>query len=416
MLRVWSDSRKAGHLGHAARGPGSSFAYDQEALPERAVSLAMPKRLASYEQDIGLHPIFEMNMPEGALRERLRLAFAKEAGRFDDLDVLAVTGRSQMGRIRYTAPDADLDQDVPFQSVDEILARRRDGSLLTHLMQRFAAYSGISGVQPKVLIRDQTDTPTPERSAIRGATHIVKFWDRHEYPHLAANEFFCMRAAERAGLDVPRIRLADDGAALVVDRFDLRPDGTYRGMEDFCVLNGKRASEKYDGGYERAVFRRLRDNITDPLALRADTERLFALFVLNCGIRNGDAHLKNFALVYDDVLGMPRLSPVYDLITTTVYLPGDRMALTLDGKPFWPDARRLTALGTQRCGLAPHAVSQTLERVADAMTGTMADIRYYATENADFRDTAARMEAAWTEGIRTSLRPTGRYTPSQTAT
>lgn len=30
-------------------------------------------------------------------------------------------------------------------------------------------------------------------------------------------------------------------------------------------------------------------------------------------LRNGDAHLKNFGVVYDDVLGEARLAPVYDL-------------------------------------------------------------------------------------------------------
>jgi len=32
-------------------------------------------------------------------------------------------------------------------------------------------------------------------------------------------------------------------------------------------------------------------------------ERLFRLFVLNCALRNGDAHLKNFGIIYDDVVG-----------------------------------------------------------------------------------------------------------------
>lgn len=204
-----------------------------------------------------------MNLPEGALRERLHLAFSKAAGHFDDLDLLSVVGRSQLGRIRYTAADAALGEEVPFQSVDEILARRRDGKLLSHLVERFAAFSGISGVQPKVLIRDETDSAafpqsaTRTSSSFRGATHIVKFWDPREYPQLAANEYFCMAAAGKCGLDVPRLRLAEDGAALVVDRFDLRPDGTYRGMEDFCVLNAKPTRRKCDDGYEKAVFRRL---------------------------------------------------------------------------------------------------------------------------------------------------------------
>ena len=40
-------------------------------------------------------PIFEMNLPEGVLRERLRLAFAKATGTFDDFDLLGIVGRSQ---------------------------------------------------------------------------------------------------------------------------------------------------------------------------------------------------------------------------------------------------------------------------------------------------------------------------------
>ena len=59
-----------------------------------------------------------MNLPEGALRERLRMAFAKATGTFDDLDLLAIVGRSQVGRLRYTGEHDELDQSVPFQSVE----------------------------------------------------------------------------------------------------------------------------------------------------------------------------------------------------------------------------------------------------------------------------------------------------------
>jgi serine/threonine-protein kinase HipA len=62
----------------------------------------MPVRLASWDVPFGLLPIFEMNLPEGVLRERLRLAFAKATGTFDDFDLLSIVGRSQVGRIRYT--------------------------------------------------------------------------------------------------------------------------------------------------------------------------------------------------------------------------------------------------------------------------------------------------------------------------
>ena len=73
----------------------------------------------------------------------------------------------------------------------------------------------------------------------------MKFWEQNEYPQLAANEYFCLKVAEKCGLDVPRFSLAEDASALVIDRFDLRPDGTYRGFEDFCVLNARRTDEKY---------------------------------------------------------------------------------------------------------------------------------------------------------------------------
>jgi len=59
--------------------------------------------------------------------------------------------------------------------------------------------------------------------------------------------------------------------------------------------------------------------------------QLFTLIALNCAIRNGDAHLKNFGVLYDSVRGDAHLPPVYDLVTTTVYLPRDQMALTLNG-------------------------------------------------------------------------------------
>ncbi len=138
----------------------------------RAVSLTMPVRLASWNTPFGLAPIFEMNLPEGSLREHLRLAFAKATGSFDDLDILSIVGRSQIGRLRYTAESATLADDVPFQSVDEILRSRRDSGLLPYLMERFAAHSGVSGVQPKLLIRDAEAIAGVERFNIQGAnTH-----------------------------------------------------------------------------------------------------------------------------------------------------------------------------------------------------------------------------------------------------
>jgi serine/threonine-protein kinase HipA len=403
MIKVWTDSAEAGFLDRSGQR-GTTFLYQPGASEAHAVSVTMPVRLASWDISYGIAPIFEMNLPEGALRERLRLAFAKALGTFDDYDLLGIVGRSQVGRIRYTGQEESLNEDVPFQSVDEILARRREGDLFHHLIDKFASFSGISGVQPKFLIRDEgAFSKTALNGArlsesYRGATHIVKFWEAREYPQLAANEYFCLRVAERCGLEVPPYRLAEDGAALVVDRFDLRSDGTYRGFEDFCVLNGKGTDKKYSGSYETSILKRFSQFANSP-HVNADLEKLFTLIALNCAIRNGDAHLKNFGIAYDDVLGEARLAPVYDLVTTSVYLPKDGMALTLNGSTRWPTAKELQRLGETRARGTPAQTRDTLLRIADAIRETSTEMRVYIKENPDFATVGERMLAEWEDGV-----------------
>jgi serine/threonine-protein kinase HipA len=409
MIKVWTDGAEAGLLDRQ-QDRGSAFAYLPAVSAQRAVSLTMPVRFPSWGVPFGLAPIFEMNLPEGVLRERLRLAFAKATGTFDDLDLLAIVGRSQIGRIRYTGEKEQLQEDVPFQSVEEILASRREGGdLFRYLIEKFAAYSGISGVQPKVMVRDETASAVliqaqPRTSpSHRGATHIVKFWDANEFPQLAANEHFCLQVARRCGLDVPPYHLAEDAMALVVDRFDLRPNGTYRGFEDFCVLNARRTDEKYRGSYETSVMKRFEEFSHSP-ELLADLEKLFTLIALNCALRNGDAHLKNFAVVYDDVLGEARLAPVFDLVTTAIYLPKDCMALTLNGTTQWPDAKVLRRIGETRMHGAPARVRQILQRISDALSDTASGLRTYMNEHPDFREVGEGIIAAWQKGQEHSLK------------
>src|SRR5579872_2770627 len=408
MIKIWTDGAEAGLVDRLGNR-GSAFSYLPGTAPERAVSVTMPVRLPSWNTTFGLAPIFEMNLPEGALRERLRLAFAKATGSFDDFDLLTIVGRSQVGRVRYTGENERLNEEVPFQSVDEILASRRGGNLFRYLVDKFAAFSGISGVQPKILVRDENssvalEASTPRLSpSYRGATHIVKFWEPNEFPQLAANEYFCLKVAECCGLEVPRYRLAEDAMALVIDRFDLRANGTYRGFEDFAVLNARRTDEKYRGSYESSIMKRFEQFANSPEAL-ADTEKLFTLIALNCALRNGDAHLKNFGIVYDDVLGQARLAPVYDLVTTSIYLAKDSLALTLNGSTQWPTAKQLRKVGETRAGGTPAKIRQTLQRIDEAIQETAPEVRSYIKQHKEFAGIGRRMLQEWELGSKTSLR------------
>ena len=354
MMRVWSVRSRSGVLDRIPPR-GSTFSYDPEVPQASSVSLTMPVRVQSWDSKHSLLPVFEMNLPEGALRERLTRRFAKATGQFDDFDLLGIVGRSQIGRIRYSSLDQDLSEDIPLQSIDEILRARREGGLFDYLLEQFASHSGLSGVQPKIMIRSRdgklSGGQVRQTSSFSSATHIVKLWEPNEFPELAANEYFCLRVAKKIGLDVPNFQLSDDGGALVVERFDLA-DGGYLGFEDFCVLNALGTADKYKGGYEGRLFNRLRDFVS-PAHSAESMEKLFRLFALNCAIRNGDAHLKNFGLTYESIESDAKLAPVYDLVTTWAYLPQDPMALTLGGSTRWPSRDDLVKLAQIRSGLPP---------------------------------------------------------------
>ena len=139
-------------------------------------------------------------------------------------------------------------------------------------------------------------------------------------------------------------------------------------------------------------------------SVHEDLEKLFTLIALNCALRNGDAHLKNFGIVYEDVLGEARLAPVYDLVTTSVYLAKDGLALTLNGSTKWPTAKELRKLGETRAGGTPAKIRQTLERIGDAIQETTTEVRSYVKQHPEFAGIGRRMLHEWESGSKTSLR------------
>jgi serine/threonine-protein kinase HipA len=172
----------------------------------------------------------------------------------------------------------------------------------------------------------------------------------------------------------------------------------------FCVLNGLPASRKYDGGYETRLFGRTRQFIRAMDRAEALTD-LFRLFVLNCAIRNGDAHLKNFGIVYSDVEGAAHLAPVYDLITTTAYIPADVMALTLEGSKKWPDRRALIRLGQTRADLGATLISRIFEQTADAISDVSSEAGKHFKKKSKYPRVGERILSAWQLGVQQSLGP-----------
>lgn len=404
MLDVRVGKNVVGAIDRLGAEDGYFFAYHPTWRAGEDVSLSMPFSLAGYPYKNGLHPICQMNLPEGRLRESLERRLRKSMPGFDDLALLEIVGRSQIGRLRFANQLAGIDE-VPLESVQALIAYDGAEDLLRDLLERFAGVSGVSGVQPKVLIRDSEHMKVsgdPGRVTVKGATHIVKGWDQSEYPHLAANEYFCMQAARRAGLATPAFSLSANNQFLVLERFDMATDGSYLGFEDFCVLNGLGTREKYDSSYER-LAKRIRDFISPQL--RAESlETFFRSFVVSCAVRNGDAHLKNFGVLYEASDKPVRLAPAYDIVTTPAYIPQDSMALTLGGSKRWPEGKRLLEFAKLQCNLQPARAMRILDEVAEAVVRTEHDVLQHMREHPGFQAIGEAMLREWRAGVDASCR------------
>ena len=347
----------------SASQPHHVFSYRHDA--REALSLTMPLRHESYSYG-QLHPIFQMNLPEGALREALERMTAKQYGS-DDLTLLTLLGTHQIGRVAYALADQPLRNPVDQPLTLSNLLSNHDVNLFSELLQRYAQQSGVAGVQPKVLLDLQGHLTFPLEH------YIVKSWGA-DYPHLGCNEYLCMSIAKDAGLNVPVFYLSDNAKLLISQRFDIDSNGNAVGFEDFCVLQAKGTKQKYDSSLESCTntIRQFVSQEHQPQALRD----FYKLTYLNVRIRNGDAHLKNLGVLYPHLQGfqtgnMPTssrtLAPVFDLVSTVPYLPHDTMALTLTGSKRWPKRKVLHTFAKQHCQLDARQIEEIEATVEQAI-------------------------------------------------
>ncbi len=345
---------------------------------EREVSLTMPLRAQSYTASANaLLPAFAMNRPEGWLYRQIVERMAKYE-RLDDMKLLSIVGHNLVGRLGFAVPN-EMRQPPLAQIGLDALRREPTKALFAFLAETYIE-SGISGVQPKVLMPDADKRPNSKTTVVQPDL-IVKSGGS-EFPFLTQNEFLCMDAARRAGIRVPEFWMSDDGGLFVMQRFDLH--GNQRlGFEDMAVLMGKTADPqghyKYQGSYEN-VARIIRAHCRDGEAL-ASCQRFFEYVALSVMVRNGDAHLKNFGLLYEHpVAGQsPTLAPLYDVVTTTVYAHRDyrneymmvdrTLALKLNKERRYPSRRTLLQFGSDVCHV--RSPEQVIERIGTAMSESL---------------------------------------------
>ncbi len=342
-----------GNSGMLEKSHRFSYAYEHSAQSGHQLSLTMPVRLPSYSRG-SIHPIFEQNLPEGYVRERITERLRKHI-RIDEMLFLALQRDYGIGRLRYCSDSFPNDR-TGTEDLAEILRWRGKKSLFDELINKYLLQTSISGVQPKVLVRDS-------RATFRTPGLIIKS-GLDEYPGLAVNEFFCMTAAKNCGLKVPEFYLSDDHSLFIMRRFDLHDNGEHLGMEDFSVLLGECAADKYSGSYENLA------NVIKMYcaAPKKDLEHFFHMLVLSAAVGNGDAHKKNFSVIYDDIQRPEtiRLAPAYDIVSTLPYLEGDTPALKMNGhKKAFPKRAELVRFG-ERIGVdKPEEITEKIVTIVN---------------------------------------------------
>jgi len=314
----------------------NKFIFSYKSNKTNFISLTMPSREQQYLNN-RLHPIFEMHLPEGYLLSIIKKHFSKLT-KTDDFGLLKLMSENINGRITY---QNKLNSNKNTLSLDDLL-NPSDDKLFEELVSKFALNSSLSGVQPKVLASIQ------DKATLKYDDYIVKSWGE-DYPQLALNEYYCMNIAKYAFIDVPEYYLSSDDKLFIMKRFDILEDGVNLGFEDMCVLQAKQRDDKYEGTYE-AITKTIKTFVSAKYK-KTSLSQFFKMLVINNFIQNGDAHLKNFGLLYSDINNI-KLSPAYDIVSTTAYIKNDIPALHLLGSKKWWGKKYLFRFGRESCDLS----------------------------------------------------------------
>jgi serine/threonine-protein kinase HipA len=180
-------------------------------------------------------------------------------------------------------------------------------------------------------------------------------------------------------------------------RFDIYSEDKYLGFEDMCVLTARGTDEKYNGSYEE-IARVIKDIIT-PENRKESLKTLFKAILMNHLLKNGDGHLKNYGILYKNDFEDSFLAPIFDVITTTIYIKNDIPALRLqDGKLWWKEKTYKT-FAKQSCGLNNKEYEMILLECKEAIIKTKKEINKYKENHRSESGFLDRLTECWSETL-----------------
>jgi serine/threonine-protein kinase HipA len=340
VLRILLGDVPVGHLTGLPDGK-SLFAFNDSYIdlgpgrPTLSLSFNIPgdeeaterKLREIYSSRMKLPPFFSNLLPEGVLREYMvkRLKIHRD----HEFEILMALGASLPGAVRALPADA-----LPQSAINY-----RPGS--THAAAgEIPIKFSLGGSQLKFSMIERGGRFTLDDG---NEEWIVKP-PHPSHPNVPANEYTMMQLAAATGIQTPEVKLVklDDVdlggvAGLSIPRWETwayaikRYDRTLTGrvhVEDFAQVFNVYGDQEYKATNYDTIGRLIFDLFPNRFEQIAEfTRRL----VVNILVGNGDAHLKNWSVIYSDKV-TPQLAPAYDLVSTIHYVPNDSLALNLGGE------------------------------------------------------------------------------------
>jgi len=354
-----------------------SYLIDYQNLEiQNSIALSLPNTKKFYTYDYRFPPFFETFLPEGYLYEIFKNLLTKEYGYIDDYLIFSKLAPNIQSRVAFKSDFSKLDFD--FLDIENIVENDSNDTF-RKLLDTFLNKNAISGVQPKTvaLLKDKETLHIKE--------YIIKTWGE-EYPYLAENEYFCLKACERAGIKIPHITLSKNKKFLIVENF-IFEEGQTLGFEEILSLQDKNRNEKYDGSYEQVAKSIYQFTTQKKESLTA----YYKTVVMNYLLKNGDAHLKNFGLLFSEDFSHIWFSPTYDVVNTTSYIYQDKPALMMQGKKVWFDKEALVEFGMKHCLLTQKEADGFYVECENALQETIVEIERYIVKNPHFQTIGRRM-------------------------
>src|SRR5690606_14133890 len=281
-----------------------------------------------------LHPTLSNLLPEGALRELLAQELKTHVD--NEFEIFAHLGQDLPGTLIATPLE-------PTEIPPHILGTYGKTRAVKIKKDRAENHFSLAGVQMKFSMKEKDGRYQMARSGDLGDWIIKTPSTRHK--NLPLNEYTAMSLAALAGINIPDIKLVrldsldklpqinlpDEKYAFAVRRFD-RNNNARIHMEDFAQVLVKYPHEKYDAANYEQIGQIIYQYTGDGLG---NVQQLARRLLVNILLANGDAHLKNWSLLYADNI-TPQLSPAYDIVTTRVYIRDEtQFALNLGKSKEW---------------------------------------------------------------------------------